>query len=171
MSTVPETVTRRKAARPASHASVLTMLWMWIPAVAWMGMVLLASSDPFSARNTAVVLRVVLDWSFGSVDPQTFNLVHVLVRKSAHFTEYAILSALWFRALRVHLNSLWRIRWALLGLVISLSVAVLDEWHQSLVPSRTSSARDVLLDIAGAMFAQFLIWYALRHRELAAAET
>ena len=171
MSTLPETVNRREAAQPASHASVLTMLWVWVPAVAWMGMVLLASSDPFSARNTAVVLRIVLNWSFGSVDPQTFNLVHFLVRKSAHFTEYAILSALWFRALRVHLNSLWRIRWALLGLVISLSVAIVDEWHQSLVPSRTSSARDVLLDIAGAMFAQFLIWYALRHRELAAAET
>ncbi len=135
MSTVPETVNRREAAQPASHASVLTMLWVWVPAVAWMGMVLLASTDPFSAKNTAVVLRIVLNWSFGSVDPHTFNLVHFLVRKSAHFTEYAILSALWFRALRVHLNSLWRIRWALLGLVISLSVAIVDEWHQSLVPS------------------------------------
>jgi VanZ family protein len=171
MSAMPETVPGREATQPASHASVLTMLWVWVPAVAWMGMVLLASSDPFSARNTAVVLHAVLSWTIGSVDPHTFNLVHFLVRKSAHFTEYAILSALWFRALRVHLNSLWRIRWALLGLVISLSVAIVDEWHQSMVPSRTSSARDVLLDLTGAMFAQFLIWYALRHRELAAAET
>jgi len=134
-------------------------------------MVLLASTDPFSANNTGPVLHALLTWIFGTVEPSTFNLVHFLVRKSAHFTEYAILSALWFRALRVHLTTLWRIRWALIGVVVSLSVAILDEWHQSFVPSRTSSVRDVLLDLTGALFAQFLIWYALRHRELRAAET
>jgi VanZ family protein len=134
-------------------------------------MVLLASTDPFSAKNTGEVLHVVLTWVFGQVDPSTFNLVHLLVRKSAHFVEYAILSALWFRALRVGLPTLWQIRWALVGVVISLSIAVLDELHQSFVPSRGSSARDVLLDLCGALFAQFLIWYLLRRRELAAAET
>jgi len=168
---MPETVSPRQATPPESHASLLAMLWLWVPAVAWMGMVLLASTDPFSARNTGIVLHLVLSWIVRTVDPQTFDQIHFLVRKSAHFTEYAILSALWFRALRVHLTSLWRIRWALLGLVISLSVAIFDEWHQSFVPSRTSSARDVILDFAGAMFAQFLIWYALRHRELRTAET
>jgi VanZ family protein len=147
------------------------VLWYWIPAVAWAGIVLFASSDPFSAKNTGAVLLAVLTWIFGPVDPSTFNLVHVLVRKSAHFIEYAILSALWFRAVHVHLTSLWRIRWALIGVVISLSVAIFDEWHQSFVPSRGSSAHDVLLDLTAAVFAQFLIWYVLRRRQLAAVET
>lgn len=168
---MPETATHRQTTQPAPHASMTTVLSYWIPAVAWMGMVLLASTDALSAKNTAVILRAVLTWIFGPVDPSTFDLVHLLVRKSAHFVEYAILSALWFRALHVHLTSLWRIRWALIGLVVSLSVAILDEFHQSLVPSRTSSARDVLLDLTGALFAQFLIWYALRHRKLARAKT
>jgi len=171
MSAPTETAARRETTQSASRASIMIVLAYWIPAVAWMGMVLLASTDPFSAKNTAVVLRAVLAWTVGSVDPATFDLVHTLVRKSAHFIEYAILSALWFRALRPHLTNLWRIRWALIGLVICLAVAILDEWHQSFVPSRTSSVRDVLLDITGAFFAQFLIWYALRHRQLAAAQT
>jgi len=148
-----------------------TVLLYWIPAVAWMGMVLLASTDTFSAANTGEILRIVLTWIFGPVDTSTFNLVHFLVRKSAHFTEYGILSALWFRALRVHLTSLWRIRWALVGIVVSLSVAILDEWHQSFVPSRGSSVHDVLLDLTAAIFAQFLIWYVLRHRKLTAVRT
>jgi VanZ family protein len=134
-------------------------------------MVLLASSDPFSAKHTGEVLLAMLTWVFGHVDADTFALVHFLVRKSAHFIEYAILSALWFRALRVHLTSLWRVRWALIGVVISLSVAILDEWHQSFVPSRGSSVHDVLLDLTAAIFAQFLIWYVLRRRQLAAVET
>ncbi|HYY70438.1 MAG TPA: VanZ family protein [Terriglobales bacterium] len=142
-----------------------------MPPVAWMAVVLLASSDSLSAQHTGDVLRALLIWLFGQVNTLTFGLVHFLVRKSAHFTEYAVLSALWFRALRVHLNSTWRVRWALIGLVISLSVAVLDELHQSFVPSRTSSARDVLLDFSGAFFAQFVIWYALRRREMGAPVT
>jgi VanZ family protein len=99
----------------------------------------------------------------------TFGLIHFLLRKSAHFTEYAILSALWFRALRVGLPTLWQIRWALIGLVISLLVAIVDEVHQAFVPSRTGSAHDVLLDLCGALFAQIVIWYALHRKAMAAA--
>lgn len=169
MSGLPQTVVRSETVQPFSRLK--NVLWYWLPAVAWMAMVLAASSDPFSAKHTGEVLHAVLAWIFGQIDAVTFGLVHFLVRKSAHFTEYAILSALWFRAIRVHLNSLWRVRWALIGLIISLSVAILDELHQTFVPSRTGSAHDVLLDFCGAMFAQFLIWYALRRRGLAAAET
>ena len=169
MNGLPETAVRHETTQPLSRLK--DVLWYWVPAVAWMAMVLLASSDAFSAKNTGEVLHAVLAWIFGHVDAATFGLVHFLVRKSAHFTEYAILSALWFRALRVHLTSLWRVRWALIGLVISLSVAILDEWHQSLVPSRTSSTHDVLLDFCGACFAQLVIWYVLHRRKLAAVET
>ena len=159
------------AVRHETTRRLRSILWYWVPAVAWMTVVLLASSDAFSAKHTGEVLRAVLARILGQVDAATFGLVHFLIRKSAHFIEYAILSALWFRALRVHLNRLWRIRWALAGLVISVSVAVLDEWHQSFVPSRTGSAHDVLLDFCGACFAQLVIWYVLRRRELTAAES
>ena len=159
------------AVRHETTRRLRNILWYWVPAVAWVGMVLLASSDAFSAKNTDEVLRTVLAWTFGQIDALTFGRIHFLIRKSAHFTEYAILSALWFRAIRVHLNSLWQIRWALLGLVVSVAVAVLDEWHQSLVPSRTSSAHDVLLDFCGACCAQLVIWFVLHRRKFAAAET
>ena len=158
------------AVRHETTRRLRNILWYWVPAVAWMTVVLLASSDAFSAKHTGEVLRAVLARILGQVDAATFGLVHFLVRKSAHFTEYAILSALWFRALRVHLTSLWRVRWALIGLIVSLLVAILDEVHQSFVPSRTSDARDVLLDFCGALFAQILIWYALRRKALTAAE-
>jgi VanZ family protein len=166
MSGLPETALPPAATQP--FVRVRSILLYWLPAVAWMAMVLAASTDTFSARNTGQILHAVLVWIFGQVNAATFGLLHFLVRKSAHFTEYAILSALWFRALRVHLTSLWQVRWALIGLIVSLSVAIADEVHQSFVPSRTSSARDVLLDFCGALFAQVLIWYALRRKTLPA---
>jgi len=168
MNSLPETAVARETTQPVSRLK--DVLWYWLPAVAWMAMVFGASTDTFSAKNTGEVLHAVLAWIFGQINAATFGLLHFLVRKSAHFTEYAILSALWFRALRVHLTSLWRVRWALVGLIISLSVAILDEVHQGFVPSRTSDVRDVLLDFCGALFAQILIWYALRRKTLTAAE-
>ena len=168
MNSLPETAVARETTQPVS--CLKDVLWYWLPAVAWMAMVFGASTDTFSAKNTGEVLHAVLAWIFGQINAATFGLLHFLVRKSAHFTEYAILCALWFRALRVHLTSLWRVRWALVGLIISLSVAILDEVHQGFVPSRTSDVRDVLLDFCGALFAQMLIWYALRRKTLTAAE-
>lgn len=37
-------------------------------------------------------------------------------------------------------------------------VATLDEWHQSFLPSRTSTIRDVLLDSAAGIAAQLAIF-------------
>ena len=145
------------------------MVWYWIPALSWMSLVLLASTDPLSAKHTGEILGAILTWMFGHISTSTFNHINFFIRKSAHFTEYAVLSALWFRALRIGFTELWKVRWALFGLAISLAVAILDEWHQSFVPSRTSSPRDVLLDFCGALFAQFLIWYSVRRHELAAS--
>jgi VanZ family protein len=142
----------------------------WFPALAWVAVVLAASTDMFSAQHTGAILSALLAWMFGHMDSRTFELIHFLIRKSAHFTEYAILSVLFFRAARGELAGFWRMRWALLGLAVSLSVAMLDEWHQSFVPSRTSSVRDVLLDLCGALFAQLLLWYIVR-REISTVET
>lgn len=79
------------------------------------------------------------------------------MRKSAHLIVYATLSALWFRAQRGP-RSGWQARWALLALMVSMLVALGDEFHQSLVPSRGGSPWDVLLDSLGALLAQAAIF-------------
>jgi hypothetical protein len=56
------------------------------------------------------------------------------------------------------------------AIIAPLLVAIIDEWHQSLVPSRKSSARDVLLDLAGACVAQIVIWIVVRRRAVSSFE-
>jgi len=41
-------------------------------------------------------------------------------------------------------------------------VASLDEWHQTFLPSRTGTIRDVVLDSAAALGAQVLLFLWLR---------
>jgi VanZ family protein len=42
--------------------------------------------------------------------------------------------------------------------------ASLDEFHQTFVPSRTGTSRDVMLDLVGALFFQIVIALFLRGR-------
>ncbi len=129
-----------------------------------MFVVLGASNDAFSAKNTASILLAILQGTIGSIDAQTFDTVHFMIRKSAHFLEYGILSALWFRAwygIRIGASRLYAL---LPALAVTLLVAIGDEWHQAFVPSRTSNPRDVALDFCGALFAQLVIWLVWRSR-------
>ena len=117
-----------------------------------MTVVLAASSAEFSAANTGSLIRSILAWLLPGLHPHHVDVIHGVVRKLGHFTEYAILGALWFRGLaRSGVARPPAAAW--LALVISVACAVVDETHQSFVPSRTGSARDVLLDSMGALAA------------------
>ena len=61
-----------------------------------MPLVLGASSDPFSAEHTGKVLKVFFGW----MQPEPFGLLHFMIRKLAHLSEYGILAFLFFRAWR-----------------------------------------------------------------------
>jgi VanZ family protein len=127
----------------------------WLPPVLWMGLILSLSTDTASAEHTGRLLLPVLRWLLPWAAPGQLDTIHGLLRKGAHLTEYAILAALWYRAFTRERTlgpqpAGW---WAL---VISVAWAILDEWHQSFPPSRTSSAVDVAIDSAGAALAVVL---------------
>lgn len=123
------------------------------PSLAWTGLVLFLGSVYFGTDHTGALLLPVLHW----VAPATglpADALHAGVRKAAHATEYAILAALWFHALA------WRrpvVTASCITLCICLTCAVVDEAHQALVPSRTSSARDVVTDATGAVVALSIV--------------
>ena len=90
---------------------------------------------------------------FGYFDPDS---LHFLIRKSAHFTEYALLSLSFTQFCR-------KSRWSnvLLPFFICLLVAVSDEFLQSFT-GRGSSVRDVIVDFSGALFGYGLLWLISR---------
>ena len=122
----------------------------WLPPVLWMAAVLSFSSDDFSAAHTGSILKPVLAWLLPALAPATIDLIHALVRKAAHLTEYAILAALWLRAFG-RSNAVGRPAAPWAALAVAVACAIVDETHQAMVPSRSASARDVLIDTAGAM--------------------
>jgi len=85
--------------------------------------------------------------------------VHFLSRKAAHLLEYALLLALWWRALEKKLSD--RAAMAL-ALAITVAYACTDELHQRYVEGRIGTPLDVAIDTAGAAMAAGLI---LRRRQ------
>ena len=74
------------------------------------------------------------------------DIVHLIVRKGAHMAEYAVLFALYRRALRLSGAR----RPGVLALVLCAAYAATDEMHQGFVAGRGPSAVDVAIDTAGA---------------------
>ena len=97
--------------------------------------------------------------------PETLELMHAVIRKMAHLTEYFILSFFLMHGLRGK-NREWKFRWAISAVVIAAGYASFDEFHQSFVTSRTASPWDALLDTVGASAGQacLWVWYFLRAR-------
>ena len=93
---------------------------VWLPVVAWAAAIFALSSVP------------ALDSGLGVWD--------VVLRKAAHFTEFAVLGALLVRAVR-----------ELPAFVAGVAYAVADELHQMLVPGRAGTLLDVAIDATGVL--------------------
>ena len=111
------------------------------------------SSDALSAEHTSRYLIPFLRWLDPTISFHTIIAIHFALRKLGHFTEYAILAALLWRALRGAFGMLSRTTVAMTSFLIAFAFAISDEFHQSFIPSRTASAQDVMIDCVGAVFA------------------
>lgn len=153
-------------ARFQTRAWRASRLWRYGPMLAWAAFVLFASSSNFSASNTSRIIRPLLLWLFPGIAESSIQQVHFLVRKTAHFTEYAILALLTARALRTSGLAALRRSWWPASFVFVAAVSLVDEYHQSFLASRTGTIYDSLLDMTGGAVALtcLALWLAVRRR-------
>jgi VanZ family protein len=146
----------------------------WLPAGSWMGLIWHMSADSSSGIKSLRLSRLVWGWlltPLTGVHPSYPILFETdtLIRKTAHMTEYAIMAALFFVALR--LDGRQRpltmcLRWTIL---LTIGWAASDELHQAFVPGRGAHVTDVMIDAAGAVVMTCLIWLWQRRRITPAA--
>jgi VanZ family protein len=103
-------------------------------------------------------------WLFPKISHERLETIHFLTRKLAHFSEYALLAILAARAFSTSPGDRLRRRWFALSLLLIIIYALLDEYHQSFVPSRTASIYDSFIDMSGGLTALVVIWWRERRR-------
>lgn len=148
------------------------ILKSWFPAVIWLIVIAIESTNLGSSENTSRILYPIFQRLFG-MGPALFGTCHHALRKTGHFVGYFTLSVLLFRAWSgtfPRLGLRWWLQWAGLALLCTIAVAALDEWHQSFLPSRTSLFSDVVLDSVAALAAQSTLWFRARMPRTAGLE-
>lgn len=141
-------------------APIWRRLARWLPAAGWYA-VIWALSAQTGAESQSVsdgVLELV-GYDIKNSPVTLSGLLSFLVRKGAHMAAFFVLTALLVLAL-----------WPLIkkpalrgGLALALCAALagLDEFHQTFVPGRSGTLRDVLVDLLGGVC--FLLLWALVH--------
>lgn len=131
----------------------------WLPAVIVMGIIFFFSSKPaeVSGESSLTISRTIIKIYEQATATQieiperdrTLDQVDHIVRKTAHFMEYAVLAAAiaFHFALRKDGRG-WRLAAPVL---LTALYAVTDEVHQTFVPGRSGQLSDVILDSCGAV--------------------
>ena len=114
-------------------------LELWLPPLVLMGVIFALSAQP--SLNSGL------------------GLIDHIGRKAIHFSEYALLCFLWWRALRSVTNER---RAVLLAFVLASGYAITDEFHQTFIHGRHGTPRDVAIDSIG--IAAACVW--VRRRDL-----
>jgi len=119
-------------------------------------------TDLFSSENTRPIIRWIMQWFLGAgTDVKTVGGGEGILRKSAHFLEYALLAYLWFRALRGEHERKWKWSWFALALLATILWATVDELQQGFIShNRTGNPWDVVLDSSGGLTALVLVFLA-----------
>lgn len=135
----------------------------------WMGLIFYMSSQNATASSNtsgqfaAEILKIFYP-DFNSLSAERQKLlvssIQFIVRKSAHFTIFAVLGGLSFLTF-ISYNGLKLKTRLSVSAAVCLVYAVSDEFHQYFVPGRSCELRDVLIDFSGSL-AAILIFYFIR---------
>ncbi|MBD5390447.1 VanZ family protein [bacterium] len=135
-----------------------------IIAIAWMGVIFYFShqngntSSSMSNRVTQTVVRIFIPNFSDLTKQEQTNILKdtsFIIRKLAHYSEYAILGLFLFSAVYVFTKN-QKIVFLISG-SLGVLYAISDEFHQSFISGRAPMVKDVLIDSIGLLTALFLL--------------
>jgi len=112
----------------------------------WAAFIYFLSSRPLN------IFPVIDSWEF-------------LIRKLAHIFVFGVLTFFIFRVLK-HTEKrhvYWDIFWAF---VFTFLYALSDEYHQTMVPGRFGTPKDVMIDTIGIVISSWLIYLYYHHEKV-----
>jgi len=141
---------------------ILYWINAWWPVAVAITVICIESTEMMGADHTSGPLRALYQFIFGHVPGRRWEMIHHTIRKSGHFIGYGLMGLAWLRAWWMTLQQSLFVQDTLLSLAGTALVATLDEYHQSYLSNRTSSPWDVVLDCAGALTLQLIVYIYMR---------
>lgn len=88
-----------------------------------------------------------------------YHFIEFFIRKGAHFVIFGLVGLAFYRIFKNTRVAFFA------ALLCTLSCAIADEYHQALTGGRTSSLKDVLLDLSGGSIFILLVYYDNKHKK------
>ena len=131
---------------------------VWYPSILIMVFIFIMSSFAAtdSDRQSGFIINAI---TFAFPELANVPFLVNIVRKSAHFIEYAILGFSVARSMKLS-----GAKHSFTSVIACAIYASTDEFHQSFTPGRSSELKDVLLDTLGASFG-ILIYWLITHKK------
>lgn len=140
----------RYTLKPLSFVPAILMMYVIFSFSAQTGLDSGSLSDKISHKIVAVIdEKTDLDLTALQIEKFSSKLEHY-IRKLAHFGEYFLLAV--SVAFPLYVYKLRGFPLILTAGLFCFSFACLDEYHQSFVPGRVASKKDILIDSFGALF-------------------
>jgi VanZ family protein len=139
-----------------TRAYIIKAAQSWGLVLAVLSVMFVASAQPKPDVSPDAPLTIY----FSGLMPIFPGWWEILIKKGGHVIAYGLLAVLTMRA-----GLMWDVtqrRAAMVGVVLAIGYAVLDEFHQSFVPGRHPSATDIGLDLIGAVLFVLAAWHAVR---------
>ncbi|MCR1953092.1 MULTISPECIES: VanZ family protein [Clostridium] len=119
----------------------------WAMLIVWMGIIFFMSHQPgeVSSSQSELVLKI---FSFFGIELNQYfgELATLVVRKTAHFSEYLILFLFAYNVSKFYFTTK---RARLYSIIFVFLYASTDEFHQYFIPGRNMAFKDVLIDTSG----------------------
>ncbi|ATD54028.1 VanZ family protein [Clostridium chauvoei] len=135
----------------------------WFMLIIWMSVIFFMSHQPgnISSNQSELVLKI---FSFIGINLNDYfgELATLIVRKTAHFSEYLILFAFAYNVLILYTDKKSA---RICSLIFVFLYACSDEIHQYFIPGRAMAFKDILIDTSGGLFG-FIIGYIHEKRKL-----
>ena len=127
----------------------------WIMLIAWMGIIFFMSRQPgeVSSSQSELVLKI---FSFLGIELNQYfgELATLVIRKTAHFSEYLILFLFAYNVSRFYFTTK---KARLYSIIFVFLYASTDEFHQYFIPGRNMAFKDVLIDTSGGVIGYLIM--------------
>ncbi|MCM3118457.1 VanZ family protein [Neobacillus sp. MER 74] len=138
--------------------------WWILAAILWMSLIFCFTQLPyFTGEKTSEAIQTVVVKEHKTIntpvgDNEDINVLNLIVRKATHVTVFGILALLLFKFFEIYRYS-YIVSW-----LLTFIYAITDEYHQSFMPGRVASLRDVLFDSAGALITLLMVYFIIRQK-------
>lgn len=117
--------------------------------IIWMLLIFIMSS--YNATESSEQSGVIVKFIANILNINNLELLSLIIRKLAHYTEYLILGLLVINLLKDYHH-----KYLVISIIICILYATSDEIHQLFVPGRSCQFLDILIDTLGSITGTYL---------------